>query len=70
MFNLARLKNTHAKILIFDQTWVATSFNWLSFRGDPSRTYRMEEGTMVRIPTLVDREYERYIELIKEQSVR
>ena len=68
-FRLTRLRNTHAKILIFDETWIATSFNWLSFRGDPSRTYRMEEGTLVRVPALVDREYERYLQLIQEQAV-
>jgi len=60
-FTLARLANTHAKVLIFDDKWIATSFNWLSFRGDPSRTYRMEEGTLVHIPAQVTSEYERYL---------
>lgn len=60
-FTLARLGNTHAKILIFDGHWVNTSFNWLSFRGDPDRTYRMEEGTMVSIQSRVDQEYEKYL---------
>lgn len=68
-FTLARLRNTHAKILIFDDTWVSTSFNWLSFRGDPDRTYRMEEGTLVQIPDQVSAEYERYVKLINEQRV-
>ena len=68
-FTLARLKNTHAKILIFDGQWVSTSFNWLSFRGDPERTYRMEEGTLVSIPNRVDAAYERYRQLIAEQLV-
>lgn len=68
-FDLARLKNTHAKILIFDGHWVSTSFNWLSFRGDPERTYRMEEGTLVSIPARVDQEYARYLELIEDQKV-
>ncbi|WP_132208849.1 hypothetical protein [Kribbella steppae] len=67
-FTLARLKNTHAKILIFDGQWVSTSFNWLSFRGDPERTYRMEEGTLVSIPERVDEAYDRYRKLIAEQS--
>lgn len=69
-FDLARLKNTHAKILIFDDSWVNTSFNWLSFRGDPSRTYRMEEGTLVSIPNRVDDAYGRYRALIEEQRLR
>lgn len=66
-FTFARLRNTHAKILIFDGQWVSTSFNWLSFRGDPERTYRMEEGTLVQIPSRVDEAYDRYRKLIAEQ---
>lgn len=66
---VARLANTHAKILISDDMWVTTSFNWLSFRGDPERTYRMEEGTLVQIPDEVDHAYERYRALILEQQV-
>ena len=42
---VVRLQNTHAEILIFDDQWITTSFNWLSFKGDPNRTYRMEEGS-------------------------
>ncbi|MDT0166579.1 hypothetical protein Q9R32_13535 [Actinotalea sp. AC32] len=68
-FTFARLKNTHAKILIFDEHWVSTSFNWLSFRGDPDRTYRMEEGTLVSIPSRVGKQYDRYLTMISEQRV-
>jgi hypothetical protein len=68
-FTFARVRNTHAKILIFDEIWVSTSFNWLSFRGDSDRTYRMEEGTLVNIPTRVDSEYTRYLALIDEQRI-
>ncbi|TNC17495.1 hypothetical protein FHE66_10170 [Georgenia sp. 311] len=68
-FMLTRLKNTHAKILIFDNQWVTTSFNWLSFRGDPERTYRMEEGTLVSIVEKVDEAYDRYRQLVAEQQV-
>lgn len=69
-FTFVRVTNTHAKILIFDDQWVSTSFNWLSFRGDPDRTYRMEEGTLVRIPAKVQEQYERYLELIEEKKRR
>ena len=49
-----RLGDTHAKILIKDDDWlVITSFNWLSFRGDPKRTFREEWGTRVAIPDQV-----------------
>lgn len=45
-----RLGDTHAKVLIKDDDWlVTTSFNWLSFRGDPKRTFREEWGTRVAI---------------------
>ena len=42
------LGDTHAKILIKDDEYfIITSFNWLSFKGDPKRTYREEWGTKV-----------------------
>lgn len=68
-FTFVRVKNTHAKILIFDDIWVSTSFNWLSFRGDSERTYRMEEGTLVSISMRVEKEYTRYLELIEDQRL-
>lgn len=68
-FTFVRVRNTHAKILIFDDHWVNTSFNWLSFRGDPDRTYRMEEGTLVSIPNRVQQEYEKYVRLVQDQRV-
>lgn len=58
---VVRLQNTHAKILIFDDQWITTSFNWLSFKGDPNRTYRMEEGTLVQIPSEADKAFQRYV---------
>jgi hypothetical protein len=54
---------------IYDKTWISTSFNWLPFCGDSDRTYRMEEGTLVNIPSRVDREYERNRTLIDEQRL-
>lgn len=68
-FTFARLKNTHEKVLLFDGHWVSTSFNWLSFRDDSRRTYRMEEGTMVSISGRVQAEYERYRALIDDQRI-
>jgi hypothetical protein len=43
-----RHENTHAKVLVVDNCAIMTSFNWLSFKGDPARTYRMEEGMEYR----------------------
>ena len=64
-FEFVRLPNTHAKILIQDDVYVTTSFNWLSFRGDPERTYRMEEGTMVTSREFADQNHARYLEELR-----
>ncbi|MGW2276405.1 phospholipase D-like domain-containing protein [Streptomyces sp. NPDC001770] len=65
-FSFTRLKSTHAKVLVYDDVWVTTSFNWLSFKGDPERTYRMEEGSLVRNRQIADTQYTRYLELISD----
>lgn len=63
-FTFRELGYTHAKVLICDDLWVATSFNWLSFRGDPDRTFRQEEGLLVRIPEKVESAYQEFREQI------
>lgn len=68
LLTFTRITNTHAKILIYDDVWITTSFNWLSFRGDPNRTYRMEEGTLVRDQTLVTTQYERLVQQIHDEA--
>lgn len=65
-FTLCRLGNTHAKVLIWDDTWVSSSFNWLSFRGDPNKTFRQEEGILVRIPEKVEASYADYAKQIED----
>ena len=67
-FTLAKLKGIHEKTLLFDDHWITTTFNWLSFRNETRRTYRMEEGTLVSIASRVDTEYERYRALINNQQ--
>jgi hypothetical protein len=59
-FVLRELGNTHAKVLIWDDSMVVTSFNWLSFLGDRHRQYRQEEGTFIGVPWYVDTEYGRH----------
>lgn len=59
-FTLRELGHTHAKVLVWDDTLVVTSFNWLSFRGDRHRTYRQEEGTLITDVGYVDKEYDRH----------
>lgn len=66
-FTLAKLKGIHEKTLLFDDHWITTTFNWLSFRNETRRTYRMEEGTLVSIASRVQTEYERYRALINNQ---
>ncbi len=54
-FHFVRMGDTHAKVLIKDSDfYVITSFNWLSFKGDPKRTFREEWGTYVGISDHVD----------------
>lgn len=55
--------NTHAKVLIQDRRFaVYGSFNWLSFRGDPHRTFREEKSLMVTIPDKVDQLFDLELE--------
>lgn len=54
-FRLVRKGNTHAKVLLVDDAYfVTTSFNWLSFRGDPNQPMREEEGTLVEDASAVN----------------
>jgi hypothetical protein len=61
---VARLGDTHAKVLISDTTLIVSSFNWLSFRGDRGRTYRQERGLLIKDPAFVDRSFEEHRERI------
>lgn len=54
-FVVAEVGRTHSKVLIWDNSQITTSFNWLSFRGDRHRTYRQELGILVKNrPQLID----------------
>lgn len=47
--HLVKLGNTHEKVLVCDKEYVViTSFNWLSFKGDPKRGFRQETGTFMK----------------------
>ena len=56
-FTFVKLGNTHSKQLLFDDTHISGSFNWLSFQGDARKQYRHEESTVVRRKDLVDAKY-------------
>jgi hypothetical protein len=58
-FHLKRFGNTHAKVLIKDSEFSATtSFNWLSFKGDPDRTFRDEQGVLIHTAQSIDSKFE------------
>lgn len=47
---IINLNNTHEKVLICDNDFlVITSFNWLSFKGDPKFGFRQETGYYTEI---------------------
>ncbi|XBB66367.1 phospholipase D-like domain-containing protein [Nocardioides sp. WV_118_6] len=61
-FVMKRLGDTHAKILVVDDRFViVTSFNWLSYKGDPNLPFRDERGTLVTVKSEIDRIYEDYL---------
>jgi phospholipase D-like protein len=54
-FQFCRFGDTHAKVLICDAKFSVTgSFNWLSFKGDPDRTFRDEQSVLVEIQDHVE----------------
>lgn len=66
-FKLKRLGDTHAKILISDRKFaISTSFNWLSFRGDRSRTFRDERGTIVYDAQKINELFDSYMTRFQE----
>lgn len=68
-FRMSRLGDTHAKVLINDSLYVVvSSFNWLSFKGDPERPFRDERGTLVSIKTEIDKIFDSYATRILEQN--
>ncbi|MEU8632694.1 S1 RNA-binding domain-containing protein [Amycolatopsis sp. NPDC048633] len=56
-----RVDNTQAKVLVSDSCYITTSFNWLSFRGEPSRRYRQDDGDLVQDQSSADRAYDKYL---------
>ena len=53
-FELRELGDTHEKLLIKDDEFeVVGSFNWLSFRGDPTRKLRREHSVKITDPAYV-----------------
>lgn len=66
-FKLVYVGNTHRKFLVSDDTFaVTTSFNWLSFKGDPRDRPRDEYGEVFRKKEHVDKRYELGIALLEK----
>jgi hypothetical protein len=58
---IVRVPSTVAKVLVSDGYYIKTNFNWLSFRGTPSRQFRHEEGDLVQNQELADHAYDKYM---------
>jgi hypothetical protein len=63
------LDDVHAKIMLYDDVVIKTSFNWLSFKGDPKRTYRFESGTYIEDISHADEVYDQIIARLPEMKV-
>ncbi|MEK6285627.1 MAG: hypothetical protein AABO57_07795 [Acidobacteriota bacterium] len=69
-FQFKYLGDTHAKVLLYDRGVVVIgSFNWLSFKGDPDRTFRDEQGFLVAVPAIVDQVFDDEVARFSEQPV-
>lgn len=68
-FVFRRLGTTHEKVLIFDNTIVTGSFNWLSFKGDPKLPLRRESGTLIKNEAFVDEQYDLYRAVIEGRDL-
>lgn len=66
-FSFRFVGNTHRKVLVSDYTFgVNTSFNWLSFKGDPKEKARDESGTLISKPEYVDELFRDALDLIQK----
>ncbi len=66
---IIKLANTHEKVLICDDKYVVvTSFNWLSFKGDPKRGFRQETGVYSESKYLIN-EITKQLELRMKISI-
>jgi len=66
-FEFIFIGNTHRKILVSDNRFaVITSFNWLSFKGDPRSTPRDEYGMKLTEQSQIDDVYNDGVDLINK----
>jgi hypothetical protein len=64
-----KVKNTHRKILVCDDRFgLVTSFNFLSFRADPSLTYRDELGAILKDKDTIEKLFNSGLSLCEGNS--
>lgn len=67
-----RIGDVHSKVLICDEKFmIMTSFNWLSFKGDPVRGSRVEDGILTRDPRAIRKKKAEWVDRFKnaERSI-
>lgn len=58
---------SHEKVLLVDETYVETSFNWLSFAGVTDNYYRRERGTKIVNKEIADEVYAELLQAIWDE---
>lgn len=61
-------EGSHAKVLLYDDTYIVTSFNWLNFKGSSDRAYRGEIGEKRTEPKVVNSRYRSLLEDISRHA--
>lgn len=63
-FRFEKVDNTHRKIVVCDKKFgIVTSFNFLSFKADPKKTYRDELGVILRDKKTIEDLFQSGLEL-------
>lgn len=69
-FTFSFIGNTHRKVLVSDCRYaVTTSFNWLSFKGDPREKPRDEAGIYIAKPDYIESTFTDCLDLIRKGYV-
>ena len=64
---LYRIGDVHSKVLICDEDFmIITSFNWFSFKGDPKRGSRVEDGILTRDKNAIATKTEEWLNRFQE----
>ncbi len=58
---------SHEKVLLVDQSYIESSFNWLSFAGVNDWHYRRERGTLIVNREIADEVYSELLQAIQEE---